>query len=311
MPIHPVRIAALAALLLAAPLSTDTAEASDAETEITEPREAVSEGDAAWDGRAVGAPPVATPDLSAVPRATLERLAADLALENLLLTRGLTPAAVADDTDVADAELPDDPRQLAAAISSLEERLLALRLRRAELAAAGLAADAVVQAGDDPDAPGSDPDEATHAETPEAPASADADAEVRGTAEGSVPYRYRYSFGLIGHSGRGRVVIRGEDGKLRTEGYNFSEYRDDAVWVKLLFRNDGDTPQRFTGAVALGQRVGGLSRSRARVLATVSLSTPVLQPGEIFETDREVKVDQARDVDFVEVGRVRSFAARE
>lgn len=305
MPIHPFRTAAFVACLLVAPAPADVAPTPTDEAVV----ETVDVG-AAPAGEAVRG----TLDLSSIPRGTLERLAADLALENLLLTRGLTPAADHDTPDASvDAELPDDPERLDAAIAAVAERLRALRLHRASLAAAGndaatdpsvepVGAGAGAVGPPSPGGPGAADDDASD------PARAlETDAEVRGTTEGSAPYRYRYSFGLIGISGRGRVVVRGEDGLLRTEGYNFSEYRNDAVWVKLLFRNDGKREQRFTGAVALGHRAGGLGRARVRVLATVSLSTPVLQPGEIFETDREVKVDRVRDVDFVEVGRVRSF----
>ncbi len=225
------------------------------------------------DGQGVQIPQVEpdAPDFSAVSRAVLERMAADLALQNLLLARG----AAAQTPEAPTVE--DNAEHLDAAIAGLELRLQALRQRRAALRPAG----------------GAD----------------DAGTEIRAAAEGSVPYRYRYSFGLIGTSGRGRLIIRGENGRLRGESFNFSEFRDDAVWVKLLFRNDGDTAQRFTGAVALGQRTSGLSGERVRVLATVGLSTPLLQPGEIYTTDQEVRVERVRDVDFVEVGRVRSFPA--
>ena len=196
---------------------------------------------------------------------------------------------------------PTIPIQVDATLAALEERLLALRMHRATL---------LTPPGDPYGVSG------TGGAGSPAPAAGQSVnpgvapvAGVRGATEGSVPYRYEYSFGLIGNSGRGRVVLRNEDGKLQTERYNFSEYRDDAVWVKLLFRNDGDTPQRFNGAMALGHRQAGagLGRARVGVLATVSLSTPVLQPGEIYESDHEVRVDRVGDVDFVEVGRVRSF----
>ena len=249
-------------------------------------------------------PVPATPDFSQVSRAALERLVADLALENLLLKS----RAAEESTDPAgEANLFNDPQQLDEAVARLEQRLLGLRLRRAALAEAAEAG------ASDPSAPADEPTDLvappSAPETPDATAQDAAD-EVQGTTKGSAPYRYRYSFGLIGTSGRGRVVVRGENGVLRSDSYNFSEFRDDAVWVKLLFRNDGDTPQRFTGVMALGRRIAaGLGGPRVGVLATVSLSTPVLQPGEIFEVDREVRVDRVRDVDFVEVGRVRSFPA--
>ena len=235
--------AALAAWLLAAP-----GHAGNYETPNLNP------GPAAAAEVVVEAPPTsvpATPDFSQVPRAALERLAADLALENLLLKS----RAAEESTDPAgEANLFNDPQQLDEAVARLEQRLLGLRLRRAALAEAAEAG------ASDPSAPADEPTgliAPPSASAPETPGTAAQDAadEVQGTTKGSAPYRYRYSFGLIGTSGRGRVVVRGENGVLRSDSYNFSEFRDDAVWVKLLFRNDGDTPQRFNGVMALGRRI--------------------------------------------------------
>lgn len=314
MSIHPLCIAAFAACCVGVRASAEVSPApappQDASVQTTdtpqlpEPHVQVDVADA---GAADLAP--ASPD-------SMQRLAADLALENLLLTRRLNAVEQAAAPGLAtDAPLPDDLPQLEAAIAALEEQLALLRLHRAALTAAspeeGYASGVDIAA--EPDTTGQ-PAAQTAGQSAAATASDDVAGtatEIRAVAEGSVPYRYRYSFGLIGHSGRGRVVLRGQNGTLRGDSYNFSEFRDDAVWVKLLFRNDGEVAQRFTGAMALAHRTVGQGRGRVRVLATVSVSTPVLQPGEIHEIDREIRVDAVQDVDFVEVGRVRSFSGRE
>ncbi len=307
MSIHPLCVATLVACCVGVCASADVGQdvaADAAAPPASIPDAGVQAADASQTSHA-------SPDV-------LQRLAADLALENLLLTRRLQAAEQAATPGlVTGATLPDDLPQVEAAMAALEDQLDLLRLHRAALLAASPAAGEASGVGAGSEPGGAYPGEAQGEAQAQAEPSATPEdlageaTEIRVADKGSVPYRYRYSFGLIGQSGRGRVVLRGQNGVLRGESYNFNEFRDDAVWVKLLFRNDGKVAQRFTGAMALGHRTLGLGRSRIRVLATVSVSTPVLQPGEIHEIDREIRVDAVRDVDFVEVGKVRSFSGRE
>ena len=254
---------------------------------------------------------VLPPDLSALSREELETLVRQLAADNAVL-RESTASDEDGDTAAPDAEtdakpdLRDTVAEQTLRIDALEAQLAALLQRVNDLAP-----------GSAPESPSGNtaenepaPDNTPESVTPEDPATATpSDGPGSPAAEPDVgEYLYTYEYGLIREAGRGRVTLRDRDGKRQTTRYDYSEYRDDAVWVTLYFKNDADRPLRYTGLVALGGKQN-FNDKRPPLLAQTPFRTPVLQPGEVFDLSQEIDVERPWRVDVVELGKVRSYPA--
>ncbi|MEE9405155.1 MAG: hypothetical protein V3V20_09695 [Algisphaera sp.] len=241
--------------------------------------EAAVEGDAGEIGLELAT------DFSSVSRDELEQLAGRLALENVLLRDQ-------EASDDASKEVQGESQTIEAVeaeIAELTLRIADLKNRLAVLG--GATGDLVVQ-----DVVGEQGD-------------GDAQVERGGAVVAEVgKYEYRYEFGLIGRSGHARTLLRDAEGGYRSESYDYEEFRDDAVWVRILFRNQTDIPMRFSGQVALADsKPRGRNRSRVKIVGQTAFRTPVLEPGEIYEDDREVRVSDPKRVRYIELGRVRSY----
>lgn len=243
---------------------------------------------------------VPPPDLSALSRAELEAWVRRLAEDNAALR----------DVSVTDDELGlrDTLAQQSERIAALEAQLAALLERVDRLASADPAGPA--QPGD-PFAPGASTDtpavgDATPYTAPdvESPDAATSDGPAATPKVGE--YIYTYEFGLIREATRGRVTLRDKDGNREKIRYDVSEYRDDAVWITLYFKNESDRPLRYTGLIALGGKKN-FNDKRPPVLAQTPFRTPVLQPGEVFDLSQEIDVDRPWGVDVIELGKVQSY----
>ncbi|MEM9420605.1 MAG: hypothetical protein AAGA25_16380 [Planctomycetota bacterium] len=122
-------------------------------------------------------------------------------------------------------------------------------------------------------------------------------------------YRFAYEFGLIRTAGSGKLIIRDDNGKRQRHEFDYSEYRRDAIWATVHFRNDSETPKRFTGLIELqGDKPFG--KSPRERLGTKVFRTPLLQPGEVFQlSEDEIATDRPWKVDIIELTEVKAFDA--
>ena len=125
-------------------------------------------------------------------------------------------------------------------------------------------------------------------------------------AEDLWEYRFVYEYGLVRRSGDGRAVVRKDDGDFESIDYSYDEYRDDQLWLNLLIRNDSGGPKRFSGvAVLMGNKP--LFAERAPVYGSLVVSTPMLEPGEVFQINEVVQLNDPLRVREVELTDMRAF----
>ncbi|MEM7627657.1 MAG: hypothetical protein AAF333_18835 [Planctomycetota bacterium] len=240
-------------------------------------------------------------DLLTMERAELEALVRRLAEENAALRGG---GAAGNDPTLsldghADADLHLVVSSQAVRIAALEAQVAALAARVDRLAPA----------------PPYDPADPFFPPAPPAssqPSSADGQAQTPAAtpppdaASPNGDYVYTYEYGLIRTEDSEVVVLRDRAGRQRLVRVDVNEYRDDAVWVKLYFKNLADRPLRYTGLIALGGKKD-YNDKRPPFLGQALFRTPVLQPGEVFDLSQEVDTDRPYSVEFVELGKVRSY----
>ena len=127
--------------------------------------------------------------------------------------------------------------------------------------------------------------------------------EAAASITGVPRYRYETEYYLLGRSGGGRLKIRSGGNTTRLK-YDYSEWRDDAIGVTLLFRNASSRQHSFFGRIAAVKRPIGYVNERVSPLGFGTFTTRTLRPGEVQKIECEIRVDDPSDVGLIKVGDV-------
>ena len=103
-----------------------------------------------------------------------------------------------------------------------------------------------------------------------------------------------------------KVRELGDEGEYERESHTITD--PSRVGVRMLFKNKGSVPMRFTIPmnVLSKERVGGRPDSR-EILGSGIGSTPILQPGELYEFTKWIRMEYSSRAKFVEVIDVKGY----
>ncbi|QQE12991.1 hypothetical protein JD969_05905 [Planctomycetota bacterium] len=118
--------------------------------------------------------------------------------------------------------------------------------------------------------------------------------------------KYQYKYDLVWDRKKVKVRNPDDDGGIYREDRTITD--PSRVGVRVLFKNNDSVPMRFTIPMKVysKERVGGRPDSRDELGSGIE-STPVLQPGELYEFTKWIRMDHSTRAKFVEVVDVKGY----